>query len=151
MADAMEGQSLLLTAARRSSVAVGKGLLSSRPRAPSAGLACTARLSFAYLVRRGGRANSLRFATLKHAQPTSPRLPSVALGGLNGARSLLLSKPLPPAGVILNRASDSSNTRVSLCVGDAALLSMPFPVGGDADSAGASLIPKFRDHYVQTI
>jgi len=154
--DAVEGRSLLFAAARLSSVAVGRGLPSGKPRAPSGGLAaCAARLPFAYLVRRGGWANSLCFAALKHAQPISPRLPSVALGGLNGARGSPLGKPLPTAGDIFNCEDDSSDAgvglRASLYAGDALLSSMPGYATGDAYSAGASLIPKFRDHYVQTI
>ncbi|WP_415806298.1 hypothetical protein, partial [Bordetella muralis] len=112
-------------------------------------------LPFAYLARRGGWANSLRYAALKHAQPKSPRLPSVALGGLNGARSLPLGKPLPTAGDIFNSEGDSSDAgvgvRASLYAGDAVLSSMQVYAAGEACSAGASLIPKFRDHYVQTI
>ncbi|WP_415819059.1 hypothetical protein, partial [Bordetella tumbae] len=99
-------------------------------------------LPVAYLARRGGWANSLRFATLKHAQPTSPRLPSVALGGLNGPAA---PKPLGPG------TSLAFMTHLRLlafkeagCTSDA-MCSVVFT------SAGASLIPKFRDHYVQTI
>ena len=184
-----------------SSVALCRGRWASARRARSAGLAaCAARLPFAYLVRRGGWANSLRSVTLKHAQPTSPRLPSVALGGLNGPAA---PKPIGP-GTSLTlvprrfggscvgvwRALQALRAVSCIAVRDFPSLtarklpcftaqSFPFSVISDGRgrgdslqsrsaalfhgaapvvrcdlrlaSAGASLIPNFRDHYVQTI
>ena len=64
-------------------------------------------------------------------------------------------KPQPAAGDILDREADSSDAETGLCaslfVGDTVLSSTPVYAAGDTYSAGASLIPKFRDHYVQTI
>lgn len=161
MADVMEGSVLSLMAARLSSVAAGSGLPSGLPRAPSAGLAaCAARLPSANLIRRGARANSFRFALPKHAHSTFPRLPSVALGGLNGARGILLGKRLPAAGVVLTRKRRVHKWALC-CLGPSWRVdlfrlcgpsgSTSFDAALPAIPAGASLIPKFRDHYVQTV
>src|SRR5690606_11393841 len=80
----------------RSCAAPGRGLWALAWRALSAGLAAgAARLSLASLVRRRGWANSPRCAALRHAQPTAPRLPSVALGGLNGPATPRPTDPGP--------------------------------------------------------
>jgi len=56
-----------------------RGCLVQAAPALSPGLVAFAtRLPFASFIRRGGWANSLRYAALKHAQPTSPRLMKLA-------------------------------------------------------------------------
>ena len=55
--------------------------------------ACAARLPFTSLARRGGWANSLRYAPFKHAQPTAPRLTRLVRRTLRAGTT-----PTHPAG-----------------------------------------------------